>query len=175
LVGPGGRAIGFEPNPATLAKCRRNLSFNDYPNVELHAEALGRQPGTVAFGRPAPTNAGADRVMPTGPATIDVRVTTLDQLLEEKPVDRLDLVKIDVEGFDLNVLRGGERTIARYRPTVFVELSDSNLREQGDGAVGLVRWLEDRDYLVEDAVTRTPVRSTDELSGCFRDVIATPA
>jgi FkbM family methyltransferase len=166
-VGPHGRAIGFEPNPETLTKCRHNLSLNPFANVEVHAVALGEAPGEALLGRPNSNNAGADRI---GSSGVPVEVTTLDALTAA--FDRLDLIKIDVEGFDLKVLRGGARTLERLRPTLFVELNDSNLREQGDSPAALVRWLESHGYTVRDAVTQRPIRSTDNLDGCGCDIIA---
>ena len=168
-VGPDGRAVGFEPNLDTLAQCRHNLSLNGFPNVEVHELALGETDGEVSIGRVDKTNAGADRVVACGGTP--VHVTTLDAFAQG--FERIDLIKIDVEGFDLKVLRGGQRTIERFRPTLFVELSDRNLREQGDSAEELVRWLETRGYHVRDAVTHDTIKSTDNLDGCGKDIIAT--
>ena len=173
-VGPRGRAIGFEPNPATLEKCLRNIALNPSSNVEVHGVAIGDRPGQVMLGRPTETNAGADRIMSDGRG-IRVQVTTLDAFVREQGLDRIDLVKIDVEGFDLNVLRGGEKTIERFRPILFVELSDSNLREQNESAAALVKWLEDRRYSIADPLTGDGVGSGDALDGCFCDIIARPA
>jgi FkbM family methyltransferase len=172
-AGPNGRVIGFEPNPTTLAKCRRNVSLNDVSNVELYPLALGDRPGEAILGRPAAGNAGADRVISSG-SGVAVAITTLDLFADEQQLERVDVIKIDVEGFDLNVLRGSQRTIERFRPILFIELSDANLREQGDSAPDLVRWLEQHDCSVTDALTGEPVSSNDELGGCFRDIIATP-
>lgn len=172
-VGPRGRAIGFEPNPETLEKCLRNITLNPSPKVEIHGVALGDRPGEVMLGRPTAANAGADRVVTSGEG-VRVPITTLDRFVEEQALTTVDLIKIDVEGFDLNVLRGAERTIELFRPILFVELSDSNLREQGESAAGLVKWLEEHRYFVADALTGDRVGSGDALDGCFRDVIARP-
>jgi FkbM family methyltransferase len=142
-VGPEGRVIGFEPNPATLAKCRHNLLLNAFENVELHGVALGDKSGEAFLGHPQAGNAGADRI---GSAGIPIKLTTLDEFAAG--LDRIDLIKIDVEGFDLKVLRGGKQTLKRLRPKLFVELCDANLREQGDSAAGLVAWLERHGYRI---------------------------
>jgi FkbM family methyltransferase len=168
-VGPEGRVIGFEPNPETLAKCRHNLSLNSFSNVEVHGVALGDTRGTALLGQPAKFNTGADRI---GAAGVPVQLTTLDEFAAD--LDRIDLIKIDVEGFDLKVVRGGEQMLKRHRPTLFVELCDSNLREQGDSPAELVHWLETRGFRIRNAVTGEPIASTDDLNGCFRDIIAAP-
>lgn len=172
-VGPAGRAIGFEPNPATLRKCRRNLSLNRFDNVEVHQLALGETRGKALLGQPSETNAGADRI--SASAGIPVELTTLDEFVVQHRLERVDLIKIDVEGFDLKVLRGGAETLKRFRPLLFVELSDSNLREQGDSPAELVGWLESHGFRACKAVGGDPVRPTDDLDGCFFDIIAVAA
>lgn len=171
-VGTSGRAIGFEPNPATRAACLRNIRLNEFASIEVHGVALGDQPGALLLGRPSEGNRGADRVVSAAQSGIAIEVTTLDRFVKDAGLDRLDLIKIDVEGFDLNVLRGAERTVDRFKPVLFVELSDLNLREQGDSASDMLRWLEQRGYHSSDAVTGEALRSTDPLDGCFRDIVA---
>jgi hypothetical protein len=54
-----------------------------------------------------------------------IRVRSLDSFLAERPgIDRVDWIKIDVEGAELGVLRGGERTLKRYKPNLLVELHE---------------------------------------------------
>jgi FkbM family methyltransferase len=173
-VGNDGRAIGFEPNPQTLLKCRHNLGLNGFANVEVHELALGDRPGHLLLGRPQQTNAGADRIVRSGDKAVEVQVTTLDEFVSERKLERIDLIKIDVEGFDLNVLRGGQQSIERFRPTLFIELSHANLREQGDHPAALVKWLYDRGYSVADAVSGATITAEDDFNNCFTDIIASP-
>lgn len=144
-VGTTGQVIGFEPNPTTLAKCRHNLSLNHFSNVEVHKVALGDSPGEAMLGHPQGMNAGADRI---GSSGVPVQVTTLDAFGDR--LDRVDLIKIDVEGFDLKVLRGGEKLIERFHPVLFIEFCDANLREQGDSTADLIRWLKEHGYEITD-------------------------
>jgi FkbM family methyltransferase len=173
-VGNGGRAIGFEPNPETYARCVENLALNPGLAAEVHPIALGDAEGELSFGRPCAANSGGDRMMDPGAGTIQVPVTTLDRFVSNAALDRVDLIKIDVEGFEMHVLRGGEATIERFRPKLFVELSHANLREQGASAPALVRWLDEHGYAAENAETGEPVNSCQALDGCFFDIICRP-
>lgn len=173
VVGSGGRAIGFEPNPATYRLCTENLTLNSNLPAEVHAIALGSAEGQVAFGRPCSANSGSDRVMSDGVGEIMVPVTTLDRWATAHSLERLDLVKIDVEGFELHVLRGASETLARFRPTLFIELCDGNLREQGGTAAELLAWLEAEDYAIVQADTGKPL-AAEILTDCFLDIIARP-
>jgi FkbM family methyltransferase len=170
-VGPTGRAIGFEAHPETVRHCMSNLALNAVENAEVHGVGLGKAEGKLAFGRQCVSNSGADRFMAAGEGTIEVPVTALDDFADRAALDAVDLIKIDVEGFEMNVLLGGERTIERFRPVMFIELCDDNLRAQGSSAAELVGWLDRHGYTSKDAATNAPVAAGDELGGCFLDII----
>lgn len=174
-VGPEGRAIGFEPNPETFERCAANLALNPALSAEIHPVALGDTQGELSFGRPCASNSGGDRVMAGGTGTIRVPVTTLDRFADNAQLQRIDLIKIDVEGFELHVLRGAENVVRRFRPTLFVELSDDNLQAQGGTARALVEWIEQRGYAVTEAATGIAIAPDRPLDGCFLDIICHPA
>jgi hypothetical protein len=60
---------------------------------------------------------------------IEVTCRTLDQILEEENIKRLDLIKIDVEGLEYNVLRGGYNSIRQFRPYIIFEYNKANLEK----------------------------------------------
>lgn len=171
-VGPGGRVIGFEPNPQTFLIAEENLALNDWAKAEVHQLGLGDRAETLNLGSRADTNSGADCVIRGETCGHSIRVLPLDQFAGEHDIKRVDLIKVDVEGFEMHVLRGGEKTIEQFRPILFLELCEDNLRRQGESAAGVLRWLEDREYGSVDAMTGAPVTSADDLAGCFLDVIA---
>jgi hypothetical protein len=82
------------------------------------------------------------------------------------------LIKVDVEGFELHVLRGAEKTLRQCKPALFIELDDNNLSDQGDSAEKLVSYLEDLGYAITDAGTGAPVRSGKPFTNCHTDIIA---
>jgi FkbM family methyltransferase len=173
-VGPAGQAIGFEANPATLQKCRRNLGLNAFPQARVEGFGLGEVAGSKSFGSAAGGNSGADRFMPGGGGAILVDIAPLDDWFAAQALDRLDFIKIDVEGFEHKVLRGAEQCLAQFRPVLFIELCHTNLSEQGDSAAGLVGWLEARGYRLADALTGAPISADEELAAVFTDAICRP-
>jgi FkbM family methyltransferase len=175
LVGPGGAVIGFEPNPPTYQACLRNLALNHFPNVRLFNLGLGRQAGKSAIGRPNRRNSGEDRVLAGGQSGgVEIEIVTLDEFATRHDLRRMDLIKIDVEGFEMNVLAGAQACIERFRPSLFVEINDSNLRAQGGGARELVGWLEARSYRITDAESGVPVSSTEDFAGRHFDIVCRP-
>lgn len=118
-LAPAGRHVAFEPLPPFQERLRR-----DFPQVDLHPCALSDAPGEAEFVYvpSAPGFSGLrERDYPGNPTRERLRVelARLDDLLErERPVD---LIKIDVEGAELQVLRGAQETLARHRPMILLE------------------------------------------------------
>jgi len=92
----------------------------------------------------------------------------------EKSIRRIDLIKIDVEGFEMSVLLGARQTIERFRPKLFIELRDGFLRENGGSAMALVQWLLRLPYSVIHASSGAPIEADTDLSGCAIDIICLP-
>lgn len=116
---PAGRHLAFEPLPDQARRLRA-----DYPQVDVHEVALSDGTGTAEFlhVRENPGYSGLRRgsyPAPYTPERITVRRARLDDLVREDDVPRL--VKIDVEGAELEVLRGGVQTLARHRPVIVFE------------------------------------------------------
>lgn len=125
---PAGRIIALEPAPRTAAALARTVALNRLDNlVTCEALALSDVPGEALF-HDAEHSAGAHLMDPATLAaqalpTVRVPVTTLDDLVERHGLARLDFVKIDVEGFETEVLDGASRSFERFRPIVFAEFN----------------------------------------------------
>jgi FkbM family methyltransferase len=121
-VGEEGRVWAFEPNTGCRRLLEHSVRRNGLANVTIDPRALG---GRVGSGRlTAPANPAVVRVMPaeTGrPEAGAVAVTTLDAWCAESGA-RPDLVKLDVEGAELEVLEGAAETLRRHRPLLVVEV-----------------------------------------------------
>lgn len=127
------RIIAVEPYAPVADRLHNTLTRNQIDNVELARVALSDHPGTVSFLPPDSGNLGVGRVVETtnAPDLIEVSQLTGDTLLADQPLP-LGLVKIDVEGFELNVLRGLQTRLAKDRPLVVVEVltADQTRRSQ---------------------------------------------
>ena len=120
-VGPSGHVHAFEFSPASLEVMRGNFALNPSlaERINIAAEALWDQSGeTIPFGEMGQLTSLA---MPRGDANSgEVRTTTLDEWSRRAGVDRVDFIKLDVEGAELRVLKGAEGTLRRDRPTLAV-------------------------------------------------------
>ena len=128
--------IAFEPSTEAFALLSRNAKENNV-SVQLVNKALGSEKGSGTLVVRNASNAGANTLMSGG----DILVTTLDD-----EVKHADLIKIDVEGMELEVLRGGTRLIECARPVVLFEVNLSQLRAHGTSPRALERFFTSRNY-----------------------------
>jgi len=92
----------------------------------------------------------------------------VDQFCEEQRVDRLDLIKIDIEGCELRALRGAIRTLKRFQPVILIELNGSALERDGYSVRDLIIFLEELRYTIcrispRAMVTRTAIPGRSEI------------
>lgn len=114
---PTGRVYAFEPVPETSVHLEHNLAANGITNVTVERLALYREDGeiTLAFDESYP---GGSHI---GEGKCRVATTRLDSWVQSRGLDRLDLLKLDVEGAEPAVLDGAEETLRRFRPLTVVE------------------------------------------------------
>lgn len=115
LVGPTGRVVAFEPDPINLQFLRAHVQQNALSQVRVLPLALADQTSTARFG--SGTGTGTGRLCPQGETEVSVR--RLDDVAAEMGLHPQHL-KIDVEGAEMAVLRGGEQLIREWRPTIFL-------------------------------------------------------
>lgn len=158
LVGPTGRVVTFEPDPDLHALLQYNCTLNACTNVEAHNLALGRQRDRLVLRRMI-LNSG-DNTLGAGGSGLFRReiatdVVALDEFL---PDLRPDLIKIDVQGWELEVLRGMERTLtACPRASIYLEYWPEGFRRAGYQCVDLIRFLRDRSYDIHLTGDDTPL------------------
>ena len=129
VVGSKGVAIGVEPHPRIFRYLAANATLNR-ADVDLKNVAVGSSPGSVNFSDGHSDDMNAVLAAGSG---ITVEMQTLDQLLKDVP--RIDLLKIDVEGYELEVLKGAEHVLNKTRLVYFesyMELAEKFGYRTGD-------------------------------------------
>jgi hypothetical protein len=81
--------------------------------------------------------------------SIEVGITTLDEIAKTHGLERIDLVKIDVEGSETAVLQGAQEALRKFRPVLVAEAQDASLRKQGSSVSELLELLRALDYDVK--------------------------
>jgi FkbM family methyltransferase len=145
-VGPDGRVFVFEPNLDVLDVLRGNLRVNGIEDrVEIIPKALGDSTRRARFFVRADESSLYEPTSDSDPVEIDV--VRADELIE----GTVDVVKLDVEGAELDALRGMERFLTSAKPprALFLECNPVLLERAGSSPEDLVAWLRAHSYDVE--------------------------
>jgi FkbM family methyltransferase len=153
LVGPSGRVFGFEPVPHLFQRLKENIALNAFDRVaSLYQMALSRETGqaTIKAAWEDCDNQGMASLRNTDhphlTRALEIRTITLDQFVREKHLDRIDLIKMDVQGAEPWVIEGGASTLRRLQPDLLLEVSPYDLRSFGKTSADLLQMIESVGY-----------------------------
>jgi FkbM family methyltransferase len=130
---PEGHVHAVEPVPASADLLEANARAARAP-LSVHRLALSDRSGRARMVHEERFSAGST-LGGAGPSAAEVLVRSLDDLAHEVGLTRLDLIKLDVEGTEVAVLRGGRATLARFRPALIVECNPPALMAVGGTSV----------------------------------------
>jgi len=108
----GARVYAFDPNPKTYGTLKANLELNGFDSHRLFNLGLWSRSGELSIKDYAPHSDWEGKF----------RATTLDEWAELHGVNRIDFIKIDTEGAELEILKGGLNSIKRFKPKLLVEV-----------------------------------------------------
>ena len=130
LVGDKGKVYAIEPEPRNIDLLKRNVSINDYKNIEIFHSAVGDKNGTEKLYVSSKSNwhsmvtfdeQGTEE-------TIDVNILTVDTFLKDKEYPAL--IRMDVEGYEYNIIKGMKDTLTKEKPLkLFIEIHPQIMKE----------------------------------------------
>jgi FkbM family methyltransferase len=148
-VGPLGRVIAFEPSPRERERLAAHVRLNKAANVVVEPVALGEEDGEADLFVVDAEETGCNSLLPgeVGPGhAVRVPLRSLDGYAIRAGLERVDVIKMDVEGAELSVLRGARALIARTRPVVLCEIEEARTRPWGYNGRAIVDLLNDWKY-----------------------------
>jgi len=147
--------ISYEPNTHNNKRLHENLKLNGVRNVTVRKIGIGSEAkhARMVFSRLMPGGASVEPNVATQIAqqgldtrTEDIQITTLDQDIGEQSLPAPEFIKIDIEGFELEALRGARETLTRHRPALFLEMHGDTLNEKKHKVAAIVSYLEQLNY-----------------------------
>jgi FkbM family methyltransferase len=151
IVGAGGQVHALEPIPQNVAALRHTIRENGITNIVVNQVAAGAGPGSLdlfvsdqEFG-----NSGWASVVPSGrrPKVVIVERMAIDDYLTSRSIDRVNLVKLDIEGGELDAFRGMRSLLALPdAPDLLFEVNPDLLERLGSESRDLTRFIAERGY-----------------------------
>ena len=174
LVGPSGQIYSFEPAPSNVASIRHNIKLNDFSNITVIEKAVSESSGKgkLLLGKYCGGYTLSKSRSHSGAGTegaIAVDLVSIDDLVKQGAIAPPTVVKIDVEGVEIEVLRGMSQTIQQFKPIIIYEIDDrvkESFNQKQEEADAFVRSL---GYKITSLTDSYP-----EISWHVGHVIATP-
>jgi FkbM family methyltransferase len=162
-VGHGGRVVAFEPNPEIVRLLRDNVESNKLSEIEVLPIACADRDQTLTFFASATANTGAsslaeanaDPGMGGNSKSYQVRARPIDDVVRELNVQRLDVMKVDVEGAEVYVLRGAIQSLNRFHPKIIAEVVPRQLENMKSSKEELFALLESLGYSIRRPLNET--------------------
>lgn len=150
-VGPSGRVIAFEPSPRERSRLVKHIQLNKCGNVEVVPLAVARAESQmdlyVVEGAEDYCNSLRPPATQSPTRRLRVEVTSLDEYLRRQGIEQVHFLKLDTEGAELEVLRGGASVLRkRPRPVVMSEVAEIRTAAWGYSALDIVRFMQHQDY-----------------------------
>ena len=152
LTGKEGQVYSFEPLPRNIKFLMKHKSLNNLNNIEVIEAAVSFQSGEALFDLGASSAMG--HLSEVG--GLRVRMVSLDDLVSEGELQPPEYIKIDVEGAEYDVLRGAEKIIEKFRPTLFLDTHQRTAHQN------TIQYLEEHHYHFE-ILDGKPLSETKEL------------
>jgi FkbM family methyltransferase len=157
------RVIAFEPYVPSFRMLQRNIALNDFPQLEAVNLAVSAGAGTAHFRVPPDSNRGSGGLTRDSAAGVTVATVALDDFVAERGIGRVDVIKIDAEGSEIEVISGAQQLIAAHRPAMMVEVDPGKLQLLGHTPQQLVGLLRGLNYELWSPVRSGLARATDAV------------
>jgi FkbM family methyltransferase len=156
LVGESGVVVAVEPSTREFQRLNFHVTLNELRNVRCLQLAASSASGEATLKIASEWNSGhntfGEFFNPEVETIREERVLTqtLDAVVSAQNLERVDLIKIDVEGHELQVLAGAVETLTRFRPNLLIEVFEETLRRQGGSAEAVLEFLTGHGYVLNE-------------------------
>lgn len=160
LTGPTGKIVCVEPTPGTFSILKETLRLNHCDNVTPVMAAVSDKEGSATFYISHTAGCNSNSLVKNKSenqlSAYDVKLVTIDSLVATYSL-KPSLIKIDVEGAELDALKGGTKTFKEYKPVIILGLHPDFIRQKGDSLEAIWDLLRASNYDIKEsdnAITR---------------------
>ncbi len=154
-VGEDGKVFAIEPSERDFLRLVDNVSLNELSNVSVYRLAISDKSGNVKISI-APEERSSLNTLGTAFSnkgieelrTEDVISTTLDKFVKQEEINKIDVIKMDIEGSEFKALKGARESIEKYRPALIVGVNKNSLNASGSSVEDIMSMLKALRYKV---------------------------
>lgn len=172
-----GKVLSVEPSPSLFKTLTHHIDINSAKNVTALNVGLAERERTATLYQVNENNSGMNRILEEseGSSTSEsIILKTLDQLANELNFNTVNAIKIDVEGYELNVLKGAHQTLQNKKPILLIEVDDFNLKQQNASIKEMFEFLTSLNYELFNAKTMKSIDLSKEYINAHFDIICFP-
>lgn len=169
IINPEGKVLSFEPLPKLYRQFLDSVNLNNLSNITIYNKACGEEESTMNINFSTKNMGGASLAEAAGRESFEtISVLQGDTILLSEP--RIDLIKIDTEGFELEVLRGIINTIEKFKPILIIEYSPILYKgERKENGRNILDLLELKGYEITSIDDGARTHLTENLQGLAKD------
>lgn len=171
-----GKVIAFEPLPSIRYVLNENIKLNRFNNILVFDCGLSDHESTLLIHEIENVHEGLATFYPgdrQSKSTFNVPLTSLDNIFETMKLNRLDFIKIDIEGGELKALKGASTVIQKYRPVLMVEINELTYSAAGYGSKDVEVFFESIGYQAYEIMKRGRLKRCSVLPA-FGNIIFKP-
>jgi FkbM family methyltransferase len=183
-VGPEGHVFAFEPSNEIATTLEFNIKRNNLGNVRVVRQALSDYSGEADLYESCGQNSDNSENFGLGSLysadsnqkpVQKISVTTLDEFVEKNKIDRIDLIKIDIEGAELPCLKGAKNSISRFNPLLIIEIQAATSHAAGYRPEEILSLLKEMNYFSQKIGTNGKLSNFDlKIISNYQNVLCTP-
>lgn len=147
LTGSSGKVISFEPIPINFKAFQNNIELNNFPQIIANNIALGNENRFIDIHLDIDDqNPGAFNLLALGIKNYTIKCEKGDDFLNTLSIDKVNFIKIDVEGYEYEVMKGLKSTITKYRPIINFEYDKVYQSKKNDDESNIFKFLSAMNY-----------------------------
>jgi FkbM family methyltransferase len=168
-----GNVFSFEPFQYNYQLLNQNIELNNFNNIKTYPIALGETTRKANMNNITNKNLGMVHIdLSSNNDENLITINTLDNFVKKNNSEKIHLIKIDIEGYETNFIKGAINTLTKDYPILFIEVIDQHLKKFDSSAFELIKTLEDLGYnYIINADTKQVIYSVFNLDNCSMDIL----
>jgi len=146
VVAGSGKVLAIEPNPSSVSLLERRQRREGWSRVVMSSSAAWSSETSLAFDRDGPFDVASRVSASSAPGDVKVSATTIDRLVATYGIRSLYMIKVDVEGAELEVLEGARATLENLSPLVVCEVGNDYRKDVENYCAELFEFLSSVNY-----------------------------